>query len=159
MGIRVNPFWIKGDWDVAPTPDGLMTIIMPIPPRRVFGAGWHPSTQAALVALNSHVQSGDNVADIGTGTGILAVAAKKLGADYVFASDIYPRTREATSKLFEVNNVDIEFSMETWPVNKVDLIICSIGDKFVESNKNELLHWGRKVITVNNDSKVEILNG
>lgn len=157
MGLIVGPFWIRGDWDAEPTPEGLKTIIMPVPPRRVFGAGWHPATKSALLALDEHIVSGDSVADIGTGTGILSVAAKLLGASEVYASDIYPPAEATAKKTFEANSVDVNFSTDTWPPQKVDLIVCSVGDKFYEDNRDALLAHGNKVIVVRNDYTAEVL--
>jgi ribosomal protein L11 methyltransferase len=56
--------------------------------RGVFGTGRHPATQLSLVLLEEHVRSGDRVLDLGTGSGILAVAAARLGAGEVLALDI-----------------------------------------------------------------------
>ena len=55
--------------------------------RGVFGTGRHPATQLALVLLEEHVRPGDRVLDLGTGSGILAAAAAKLGAGGVLALD------------------------------------------------------------------------
>ena len=54
----------------------------------VFGTGRHPSTQLSLLLLEEYVEAGDRVLDLGTGSGILAVAAAKLGASEVLALDI-----------------------------------------------------------------------
>jgi len=56
--------------------------------RGVFGTGRHPATRLSLVLLEEHVRQGDRVLDLGTGSGILAVAAAKLGAGEVFALDV-----------------------------------------------------------------------
>ena len=56
--------------------------------RGVFGTGRHPATQLALILLEEHVRPGDRVLDLGTGSGILAVAAAKLGAGEVLALDV-----------------------------------------------------------------------
>ena len=56
--------------------------------RGVFGTGHHPATQLALVLLEEHVRPGDRVLDLGTGSGILAVAAARLGAGEVLALDV-----------------------------------------------------------------------
>jgi ribosomal protein L11 methyltransferase len=56
--------------------------------RGVFGTGRHPATQLSLILLEEHVRPGDRLLDLGTGSGILAVAATKLGAGEVLALDI-----------------------------------------------------------------------
>jgi ribosomal protein L11 methyltransferase len=56
--------------------------------RGVFGTGRHPATRLALVLLEEHVRPGDRVLDLGTGSGVLAVAAARLGAGKVLALDI-----------------------------------------------------------------------
>lgn len=56
--------------------------------RGVFGTGRHPTTQLSLVLLEEYVGSGGRVLDLGTGSGILAVAAAKLGAGEVLALDV-----------------------------------------------------------------------
>ena len=58
------------------------------PKQGVFGTGRHPATQLALVLLEGHVRPGDRVLDLGTGSGILAVAAARLGAAEVLALDV-----------------------------------------------------------------------
>ena len=55
--------------------------------RGVFGTGRHPATRLALVLLEEYVRPGDRVLDLGTGSGILAVAAARLGAGEVLALD------------------------------------------------------------------------
>ena len=56
--------------------------------RGVFGTGRHPATRLSLVLLEEYVRLGDRVLDLGTGSGILAVAAAKLGGGEVFALDV-----------------------------------------------------------------------
>ena len=73
------------------TSDATQIIELPVgdsSKQGVFGTGRHPSTQLSLVLLEEYVEAGDRVLDLGTGSGILAVAAAKLGAREVLALDI-----------------------------------------------------------------------
>jgi len=54
---------------------------------QAFGTGTHPTTQMCLLELLAHLQAGDRAVDVGTGSGILALAAAKLGAERVVAID------------------------------------------------------------------------
>jgi ribosomal protein L11 methyltransferase len=77
---------IKPSWQsYAATSD---QVVIELNPGLAFGTGLHPSTQLMLEALERHVQPGDRVLDVGTGSGILAIAAIKLGAGNVVALDI-----------------------------------------------------------------------
>ncbi len=55
---------------------------------QTFGTGTHPTTQMCLLELQAHLQEGDQVLDVGTGSGILAVAAARMGAARVVAVDV-----------------------------------------------------------------------
>lgn len=77
-------------WETTPAADGRLVIV--IEPGRAFGTGHHGSTEGCLVLLERALaeRPGARVVDIGTGSGILAVAAAKLGAAAVLAIDIDP---------------------------------------------------------------------
>jgi ribosomal protein L11 methyltransferase len=70
----------------TPLDPGVLPIILG--PELVFGNGIHATTQLSLTALEEHVHPGNAVLDLGTGTGILAMAAARLGAASVLAVDI-----------------------------------------------------------------------
>ena len=74
--IEIRPFYIHPTWD-APK-EGKLNI--ELDPALAFGTGHHPTTAACLEAIASEVKSGDTVADIGCGSGILGIAAAKMGA-------------------------------------------------------------------------------
>ena len=89
-------FVIKPSWRDAPrTPqdDGIVTPLkgvlgIELDPGMAFGTGLHPTTQMCLLALEKHLRPGDRVLDLGTGSGILAIAAAKLGAAACRALDV-----------------------------------------------------------------------
>lgn len=79
---------VRGDrgHDVPPSASGRIPILLDI--RHAFGSGGHGTTEGCLVALEKAVKGGERVLDLGTGSGILAIAARKLGASHVTAVDI-----------------------------------------------------------------------
>jgi len=79
-------FFLVPPWSEEPTPPGRLRLA--INPGMACGTGRHPATQLALEAIERYVQPGDRVADIGTGSGILAAAAGLMAARQVIACDI-----------------------------------------------------------------------
>ena len=82
LGRRVV---VKPSWrSYTPTADEL---ILEMDPGMAFGTGLHPTTQLCVLATEALVRPGAEVLDLGTGTGILAMAAAKLGAEHILAVD------------------------------------------------------------------------
>ena len=81
--IVIRPSWR----DYVPGPKD---VVIQLDPGMAFGTGLHPTTQMCLVALEESMRPGAAVLDLGTGSGILAVAAAKLGAERVLALDNDP---------------------------------------------------------------------
>ena len=75
-------------WDVPPEPDG--GVLITLDPGMAFGTARHASTRCALRLLDCAVRPGADIADVGTGSGILAIAAARLGAGRVLAADDDP---------------------------------------------------------------------
>lgn len=73
--IEIGPFYIHPTWN--PPKEGKLNI--ELDPALAFGTGHHPTTAACLEAIATEVKSGDEVADIGCGSGILGIAAAKMG--------------------------------------------------------------------------------
>jgi len=65
-------------------------VVIRLEPGMAFGTGLHPTTRLCLAALESSLAAGSSVLDVGTGTGVLAVAAARLGAGSVLALDADP---------------------------------------------------------------------
>jgi ribosomal protein L11 methyltransferase len=80
-------------------------ILLTIDPGMAFGTAEHPTTRGCLRLLESQVNPGDRLADVGTGSGILAIAALRLGADHVVALEIEPWSCEAARANAEINGV------------------------------------------------------
>ncbi len=76
-----------------------------IDPSMAFGTGTHPSTQLCLELVEDYVQSGKAVIDIGCGSGILTIAALKLGASHALAVDIDAESVKETLKACVFNQV------------------------------------------------------
>ena len=84
--------WIVPTWHEAPDPGALNVIL---DPGSAFGTGSHPTTRLCLAWLERNVRAGDVVLDYGCGSGILAIAAMKLGAARAIAVDVDPLALEA----------------------------------------------------------------
>jgi len=80
-------------------------IVITMDPGMAFGTGLHPTTRLCLVALEKYVKKGDRILDVGTGSGILAIAAVKLGAASVDALDIEPSAIDAAERNAAENGV------------------------------------------------------
>ncbi|HEY8477477.1 MAG TPA: 50S ribosomal protein L11 methyltransferase [Chloroflexota bacterium] len=97
--LVVVPSWRS----YSPRPD---EVRIDLDPGMAFGSGTHPTTVLCLLALERRVRPGCAVADIGTGSGILAIAAAKLGAARVVAVDIDPVAVEVAEENVRRNRVD-----------------------------------------------------
>ena len=129
MLVIGNKLAIKGDWDTTPVEDGLSAVLLS-PLGMVFGNGYHWSTRRFLQELESLIEPGDTVVDIGTGSGILAIAAALLGARVVYATDLSQPAREIAQANAAVNGVSgaIVVSRELPPLPPVvDVILANLG--------------------------------
>ncbi|MFH0802127.1 MAG: 50S ribosomal protein L11 methyltransferase [bacterium] len=79
---------IKPSWETYAARPG--DLIVELDPGMAFGSGCHPTTQLCLELLEQFLKPGDRVLDLGTGSGILAIAAAKLGAASIVATDLDP---------------------------------------------------------------------
>jgi ribosomal protein L11 methyltransferase len=88
--VQTDKLWVGPPWDASNAPKGKMRIV--IEPKMAFGTGDHPTTLLCLEAIERWAPSrpGLSVLDVGTGTGVLAIAARKLGASRVVATDNDP---------------------------------------------------------------------
>ncbi len=98
--ILIKPTWETLDEE---DPD---KILIEIDPGISFGTGQHETTQLCIRQLMKYVREGDAVLDLGCGSGILSIAAIKLGAGHVTATDIDEACLESTRENFMVNHLD-----------------------------------------------------
>ena len=119
--ITVVPSWIE----YSPKPD---EIIITLDPGCAFGTGTHQTTQLCMKALEKYMNPQDKVADIGTGSGILAILAMKLGASEAYGCDIDDTVIEVCYKNAKVNNVECKFELNTADKlnNEYDFICANI---------------------------------
>ena len=97
--------WIVPTWH-APPDAGAVNIVLD--PGAAFGTGSHPTTRLCLEWLERNVEPGDAVLDYGCGSGVLAIAALKLGAARAVAVDVDPQALEAARYNSERNGVHLE---------------------------------------------------
>jgi ribosomal protein L11 methyltransferase len=124
--LLIRPLWVE----VEAQPDDL---VIALDPGMAFGTGTHPTTQLCLEALDELVQPGVQALDLGSGSGILAIAAAGLGAGHVLALDIDPIAVEATIKNAEANGVGDRITAQTGSleslvtsVRRFDLAVVNI---------------------------------
>ena len=97
--LVIAPTWD----DIVPEPS---EILIRLDPGMAFGTGQHPTTQLALELLEIAIKDADVVADIGTGSGILAIAAGKLGAKRIDAVDLDATTIPIAQNNIQLNNLE-----------------------------------------------------
>ena len=106
-------------------------IVLHIDPKMAFGTGHHETTRLALVLLEDHLSADAQVLDFGSGTGILAIAAVKLGAKAALAVDNDPRAVENALENISRNRVPrrvkaIEGNAHKLPKRSFDVILANI---------------------------------
>lgn len=117
--LKAAGFIIKGEHEAGP--DTPLTIrLVPVSHQFVYGFGWNPSTQAMLRAIQQVGVTGKTVLDVGAGTGILAIAAVKLGG-VVCAVDTDPDATELTSQNAALNHVSIS------PCESYAVVLANLG--------------------------------
>ena len=123
--IRIrDDLWIVPSWHAAPNPQALNIVL---DPGLAFGTGSHPTTHLCLAWLADHLRPGESVLDYGCGSGILAIAAKRLGAGKTLGVDIDPQAMVASRYNAENNQADVQFTLpDAMPPFTADVVVANI---------------------------------
>lgn len=121
IGARL---WIVPTWHEPPEPDA---VVIRLDPGVAFGTGTHPTTRLVLEWLEAHSLQARRVLDYGCGAGILAIAAAKLGAGTVVATDIDPQALDAARANAASNAVaGVYTAPGALPAGPFDLVLANI---------------------------------
>lgn len=120
-----NRLWIVPTWH---TPSDPAAINIVLDPGLAFGTGSHPTTRLCLRWLDEHINGGESVLDYGCGSGILAIAALKLGAARAVGVDVDPQAVIASRDNAVANQVDhATFCLpDDAPHDSYDLVVANI---------------------------------
>jgi ribosomal protein L11 methyltransferase len=115
-------FFVVAPWRDDPTPPGRLRL--ELNPGQQCGTGQHPCTQLCLEAMERIVQPGNSVLDVGSGSGILSIAARLLGAGRVVSCDLDPDAAKVVP--FFVGSVDAVRS------HSFDVVVANINESVIE---------------------------
>lgn len=102
---------IKPTWEDY-TPESAEEKVIELDPGMAFGTGTHPTTTLCLRTLEKVIQGGEEIIDVGTGSGILAIGAVHLGAKHVLALDLDPVAVTSAMENVELNNMQQQITVK-----------------------------------------------
>ena len=116
--------WIVPTWHDTPDSDALN---IRLDPGLAFGTGSHPTTRLCLRWLDENIKGGETMLDYGCGSGVLAIAARKLGASEVWGVDIDPQAVQTARENAVNNAVDISFyTTDAAPTMPARVVVANI---------------------------------
>lgn len=135
--IMITPTWHA----VNPRPG---RIVLTIDPKMSFGTGYHESTRLVLRLMDGAVRPGTTLLDVGTGTGVLAIAGVKLGASSAVAVDVDDWSYDNALENAGLNGVAdrvrvIHGDISAAPANLFDMIVANIQRNIIEPILEEML--------------------
>ena len=131
----------KEKWDITHVSDKIVIvpdwleyeakldeIVIRLEPGCAFGTGTHQTTQLCMKAIEKYMSEGAKVADIGTGSGILAICAKKFGASYVYGCDNDDTVIDVAKENSLKNDAECDFELNTADKisEKFDFVLANI---------------------------------
>ncbi len=137
--------YLAPPWSIERTPEGRLRVVQN--PGQASGTGEHPCTQLALEALESVVFADSRVLDVGTGSGVLAIAALKLGAATALGVDVDEAALETARENFILNGLapllatgTVDCVEEGW----ADITVANISERVLISIADDLLRVTRR---------------
>ncbi|MGI8923109.1 MAG: 50S ribosomal protein L11 methyltransferase [Fimbriimonadales bacterium] len=100
-------FLIKPSWEEAEAGEKL---VIELDPGQAFGTGEHPTTRMCVALLEDAISAGDTVLDVGCGSGVLAIAAGRLGANKIIATEIDPPAADVARRNLKRNGVTAQLA-------------------------------------------------
>jgi len=132
---RVGRLWVGPPWE-EPDPDAVAIVV---DPGRAFGTGSHPTTRLCLELLEAEERS--SLLDVGCGSGVLSIAAAKLGFAPVVGLDFDPQAVEATQRNAAANGVAVEArlaDLRSDDLPPADLVVANIAADAVTALSGKL---------------------
>jgi ribosomal protein L11 methyltransferase len=139
-GFAAGPFWIAPAWDV---PQDTSEVIV-VDPGRAFGTGTHESTRLCLTALATLAAERGlgRTLDVGTGSGILAIAALKLGASQAIGIDVDPESMQSARAHAGLNQVTPQLcrgdGAAGFGAHAFDTVVANVSAAVLEGRRSEL---------------------
>jgi ribosomal protein L11 methyltransferase len=133
--LVIRPSWIEYQPNAG-------EVVLDLDPGAAFGTGQHETTRLCLAAIERHLGTGTSVIDVGCGSGILAIAAARLGATEAWAVDTDPKVIHVTRENASMNGVATQIRAEggslgnSWPwpdhpPRDADLLVANISSSVV----------------------------
>ena len=133
--LVVGKFLIKPTWIPAPAEDRL---VVELDPGMAFGTGLHPTTQQMLLAMSSLELAGRSLLDVGTGSGILALAAHAAGATRVVGVDVDPVAVRTARENVRGRGIEILDGTAATVAGEFDIVLANIIARVIAESALEL---------------------